>query len=134
MAKKVVAFKEKCVGCRMCEMACSMYLENVFNPKRSRVQVERGMKALDLPHICFQCDDAPCAEACPVDAITMEDTTGIWHIDRDTCIGCEQCIDACPYGAIFMEPQKEYALKCEVCEGVYCKEICPTAALELQEG
>lgn len=133
MARKVVALIEKCVGCRMCEMVCSLYLEDVFNPKKSRVQVERGMKALDLPHICYQCDDAPCAATCPVDAIAMDEATGIWHIDRETCNGCAQCIDVCPYGAIFMEPNKEYALKCEVCEGIFCKENCPTDALAMQE-
>ncbi|MEN1758859.1 4Fe-4S dicluster domain-containing protein [Anoxynatronum sibiricum] len=84
---------------------------------------------MDLPHICFQCDDAPCAAACPVEAITMDEVTGIWHIDRDTCTACGLCVDACPYGAMFMEPEGAYALKCEVCEGQYCKTICPSEAI-----
>lgn len=129
MAEKMLGLKEKCVGCRMCELACSLNLETVFNPKLSRVQVERGGNALDLPHICFQCDDAPCAEVCPVEAITMNEATGIWHIDRDTCTACGLCVEACPYGAMFMEPEGEYALKCEVCEGQYCKTICPSEAI-----
>ena len=130
MAEKMVGIKEKCVGCRMCELACSLNLENVFNPKLSRVQVERGISALDLPHICYQCDDAPCAEACPVDAITMDEKNGVWNVDQETCIGCAQCLEACPYEAIFMDPKGEYALKCEVCDGQHCLEICPNDALE----
>ncbi|SDK08050.1 4Fe-4S dicluster domain-containing protein [Natronincola ferrireducens] len=133
MATKMVGIKEKCVGCRICELACSINLEGVFNPKLSKIQIERGKGALDLPHVCYQCEKAACSQVCPVDAIEMEEDTGIWRLDKEACIGCGTCIDACPYGAIFMEPNNRYAIKCEICEDLHCKESCPNGALELQK-
>ncbi|MEW5920134.1 MAG: 4Fe-4S dicluster domain-containing protein [Bacillota bacterium] len=132
MAKKLVAVKEKCVGCRICELACSLYLEDVFNPRRARIKVESGYNALDLPHICFQCDDAPCASSCPENAIVREDETGIWKVSKEKCIGCGDCLDVCPYDAIFISPSDNIAIKCELCEGLPCKEYCPNEALLLE--
>jgi len=51
-----------------------------------------------LPATCQHCLLPACASVCPVDAITQEDT-GIISTDNELCIGCEECIDACPYKA-----------------------------------
>jgi Fe-S-cluster-containing hydrogenase component 2 len=131
MAKKVVANKEKCVGCHICELACSFFLDGVFNPKRARIRVESGYNALDLPHVCFQCENAPCAETCPVEAIVLDN--GVWKVDKNKCTGCGECVDVCPYSAIFLNLTGEFAVKCELCEGIPCKEYCPNEALFLEQ-
>ena len=132
MVKKVVGINEKCTGCRICVLACSLHLEGVFNPRRARLAIASGYNAKDEPNICFQCEDAPCAEACPTEAITLNGETGIWHVDREKCTACGECIDVCPYDAIFFEPEENYVLKCEVCSGAPCVQECPNAALSLE--
>ena len=48
---------------------------------------------------CINC--GACADVCPVDAITMDDT--IYTINKDKCICCGQCITECPVESI--EPE-----------------------------
>ena len=133
MAKQIKAVEENCIGCRSCELACSFNLEEVFNPKRSRIRIHSEHGGIDRPIVCRQCEHADCAEACPTDAIQRDDATGIWEIDREACIGCAACVDACPYDSIFMEPEGEKAIKCEVCNEKSCIEYCPNEALVLQD-
>lgn len=39
-----------------------------------------------------------CVEACPVDALKIEN--GKAKVDADTCIDCGTCVDECPVEAI----------------------------------
>jgi Fe-S-cluster-containing dehydrogenase component len=56
-----------------------------------------------VPHLCMQCEDAPCVGVCPVGA-TYHTPDGVVLIDEDRCIGCGYCIVACPYGARYIVP------------------------------
>ena len=51
-----------------------------------------------LPVQCFQCEDPPCVEVCPVEA-TWQESDGIVVVDYNWCIGCRYCQAACPYHA-----------------------------------
>lgn len=86
---------------------------------------------------CMHCLDPDCASACPVTALTKNETTGIVEYNKDACIGCRYCMVACPYNV----PKFEYSkalpqiVKCELCshrqaEGDIpaCCEYCPTGA------
>lgn len=44
-----------------------------------------------------------CVDACPVEAISLNDNLNVAHIDPDTCTECESCIDACPLEAIYTD-------------------------------
>ncbi|WP_247872074.1 4Fe-4S dicluster domain-containing protein [Azospirillum sp. TSO35-2] len=50
------------------------------------------------PVLCHQCEDAPCARVCPVNAITHAADAIV--LDEKICIGCKMCALACPFGAI----------------------------------
>lgn len=41
-----------------------------------------------------------CAEACPVEAITVDEVAAV---DPDECIDCGTCVDECPQEAISEE-------------------------------
>lgn len=152
----VVANPHKCIGCKACEIACAIahlksdihtasVNETSFLP---RVHLIRAPQ-VTMPIQCRQCEDAPCANVCPVNAITQEENCIVVHSER--CIGCKTCMIACPFGAMDMALEEELqgvlqvidgdskmlkqnmvAQKCDLCigrlGGPACVEICPGEA------
>lgn len=128
---------ERCTGCQRCTLACSKrFEEGKVRPSVSRIRVFNFFPALDIPTVCWQCEDEnpPCWEACPIagDIFSRDENTNAVLIDEKTCTGCGQCIDACPANAIWMHPETNKALKCDLCGGnPQCVKACPVGALEL---
>jgi Fe-S-cluster-containing dehydrogenase component len=109
----------KCIGCHACTVACKAEHGVPLGVNRTYVkQVEVGT----WPHVrrhfqvtrCNQCDRPPCVEICPVTAMFRR-PDGIVDFDRSVCIGCKACIAACPYDAIYMDPESLSAEKCNFC-------------------
>jgi Fe-S-cluster-containing hydrogenase component 2 len=131
----VTVDKSICAGCRTCEAVCSLFRSGVCDPELSRIEVRADFLGVNLTaHICFQCIDPLCMEACPVDAISVHETTGARVVDEDLCTGCYSCIEAC--GSYFdpprlrSDPANQVVLKCDLCGGdPQCVEFCPTGAL-----
>ncbi|MEA3407314.1 MAG: 4Fe-4S dicluster domain-containing protein [Chloroflexota bacterium] len=86
--------------------------------------------------ICSQCEEAPCIEACPLDAMSRDARTGAVIIDEELCVGCMQCRDACPWDIPKRHPHKRLAIKCDLCnereEGPLCVEVCPLSGKALR--
>lgn len=132
MAKRLMVDKEKCTGCRTCELACSFRKHETFNPIWGRVQV-REWDGLPLPQVCLQCDEPACEAACPVQAISRA-ATGALVVDQDLCIRCQQCVEACPYGGVTYTESLESITKCDLCGGdPACAGLCPSGALVYRE-
>lgn len=130
----------RCIGCHACSTACKSendvpvsvhrtYVKNVdigvFPTARRAFQVTR----------CNQCENPPCVTACPTSAM-FQRKDGIVDFDKDWCIGCKACIAACPYDAIFINPEDHTAEKCNMCAhrlevGLEpaCVVVCPTQAI-----
>ena len=132
MEKLLIFDSGKCVGCRICEMACSLTQTGVCNPASSRRRVIHFEEtALDVPMQCQQCDDPACMNICPVKAIEFDAATGAKIINYDRCIGCKMCMIACPFGAISVDPLNKKVVKCDLCIGdPACARFCPTNAIE----
>ena len=84
---------------------------------------------------CNHCDDAPCTTICPVTALYRRDD-GIIDFDNDRCIGCKACTQACPYDALYIDPNTKTAAKCNYCthrvdQGIEpaCVVVCPEHAI-----
>jgi len=122
----------KCVGCGTCEMVCSLVHEGICSPALSRIRVVRQKtEGLNVPITCSFCENPPCASVCPSGAITKKADSGEVIINPALCIGCRQCIQACPFGHMNFNFAKGAAFKCDLCEGSpKCVEFCWTEALQ----
>lgn len=131
--KIVTVNPDKCTGCRLCELACSMRNTGEFNPASARLRVIDYDELFCLPVTCFHCEKPYCVEVCDTGAITKDEISGIVKISNQ-CIGCKMCILACPFGSIFFSSKEDIAVKCELCDGEpECVLFCPTGALEFKE-
>ncbi len=118
---------ELCVGCRMCEVACSSFHFGAVSPAMARIRVAKIEKiGIDIAIACFSCIEKPCLE-CPTEALGVGGDGEIL-LDVQMCNGCETCVEACPIGAVgFHEGQP---LFCDLCGGkTTCVSECPTGAL-----
>ena len=130
----------RCIGCHACTVACKSENEVPVGVTRTYVkQVETGRFPDTRRHFqitrCNQCQNPPCVNACPVTAMYQRGD-GIVDFDKDACIGCKACIAACPYDAIFINPDDGGAEKCNLCSHKLdrglepaCVTVCPTEAI-----
>lgn len=131
MDKEIKIFPELCIGCRLCELACSLKHEKENNPAKSRINVFVFFEDwFFLPVTCIQCVDPACAKACPEDAIVKNQKSGSWVVLKEKCTSCGPCFEACPFG-MHISDSDEVAYKCNLCDGnPECVEFCPTGALK----
>jgi len=126
---------DKCVGCQICEYACSLNKEKAFNPIKSRIRVVRQNQVVNMAVACRLCEDPACVAACPRDALTQSEETGTIAIEQDKCNGCGWCIEACDYGAMMLHSESKIVYVCDLCkdnsDGPQCIKWCPEEALTL---
>ena len=127
---------DRCTGCLRCELACSEMQTGTFQPAKSVIRVAPlEAHTSYAPYTCFQCAEAWCMAACPVDAITIAADTEAKVVIDDRCTGCKLCTIACPYGTMFLDLDRHKAFKCNLCGGdPACAKACPTQAIEWTDG
>jgi Fe-S-cluster-containing dehydrogenase component len=151
----------RCIGCGLCVRTCRQENKVPANFYRTWVErylvsadfesfvdspaggeegfghVEPGLevsKGLFVPKMCNHCEQTPCIQVCPVGA-SYRTLDGLVLVDGKRCIGCGYCVQACPYGSRFMNPETHTADKCTWCyhritRGLLpgCVGACPTQA------
>ena len=79
----------------------------------------------ELPHLCVQCEDYPCVEACPFKALSVSKRTGAVLVENSVCTGCGKCIVACPGKIPHMHPAEKRIVICDLCDGSpECVKVC----------
>jgi Fe-S-cluster-containing dehydrogenase component/formate-dependent nitrite reductase membrane component NrfD len=129
-----------CIGCHACSTACKSENDVPLGVYRTWVKyVETGAGADARRHFqvtrCNHCANPPCVRICPVTAMYQRHD-GIVEFDARVCIGCKACLQACPYDAIYIDPDNGTAAKCHYCShrtelGLEpaCVVVCPTHAI-----
>ncbi len=130
----------KCIGCHACSTACKSENEVPLGVYRTWVKyVETGTYPNTRRHFqvtrCNHCANPPCVRICPVSAMYQR-ADGIVEFDGNACIGCKACMQACPYDAIYIDPETKTAAKCHYCAhrteiGLEpaCVVVCPEQAI-----
>ena len=145
MPRVIAVDVEKCVGCHSCEVACAVahsaaktlfeaiQEQSLPQPRVSVVAVGE----MSVPVQCRHCQDAPCVEVCPKEALQKPDPEGPVIFDPELCTVCQLCILACPFGVISLSSDGKSIIRCDQCaERVQqggepaCVEACPTGALQ----
>jgi Fe-S-cluster-containing dehydrogenase component/formate-dependent nitrite reductase membrane component NrfD len=132
--------QRKCIGCHACTVACKAEHDVPLGVYRTWVKyIERGefpnSRRYFLVNRCNHCDDAPCVKICPTKALYKR-PDGIVDFDSSRCIGCKSCMQACPYDALYIDPNSHTAAKCNYCahrteRGMEpaCVVVCPEHAI-----
>ena len=130
----------RCIGCHACTVACKSENDVPIGSFRTWVKyTEKGLFPAVKRHFtvlrCNHCSKAPCVTICPVTALEKR-TDGIVDIDRDACIGCRACMQACPYDAIYLNEDSGAVEKCHFCAHRIeqrlepaCVIVCPEQAI-----
>ena len=138
----------RCLGCYTCRVACKDWHNVGAGPAvwRRITSKEWGTyPKVYLSYVslsCNHCREPACAEACPVEAITKREADGVMAVDREECLGGDDCgrdcLEACPYDVPqFGEEENPKMQMCTFCQDrpdenkqPACVEACPMRALD----
>lgn len=155
--KALLVTPEACIGCRACQVACKSWNQlppiktknngsyqnppdlasGIFNIiQYSEVpSKETPVRWLFVSRRCMHCDDAGCIKICPSGAL-YKTAEGAVAYDRNKCIGCKLCVNACPFDVPRYDTEGKIA-KCHLCVDRIsnamtpaCVKTCPTGALQ----
>ncbi len=104
---------KRCFGCYGCQVSCKA--EHATPPGvffarviKREIGAYPNVRKVFLPVLCMHCETPPCETVCPTGA-TFKRPDGIVDIDRELCVGCRYCMQACPYEArYFNDAQRWY--------------------------
>ncbi len=127
---------QRCIGCRACVEACSECPSHGGTSMIHLDEIARADTVQTTPTVCMHCEEPACASVCPADAI-HKGADGVVHTAMtERCIGCTNCVVACPFGVPKHETARDLMMKCDHCYdrtsvglGPMCATVCPSGAL-----
>jgi protein NrfC len=139
----------KCSGCSSCMLACSLVHSGETNLSLSRIQIVKDPFAAFPNGVtqeqCRQCPFPSCVDACPTGAMHVDTANGnVRTVDESKCIGCERCVNACPFSPARVQwnSEEKHAQKCDLCKNTpfwneeggvggkqACIDVCPLHAI-----
>jgi Fe-S-cluster-containing dehydrogenase component len=126
----------RCIGCRACVQACSECDTHKGHAMIHLEHVDRAHSTQTVPVVCMHCEVPTCAEVCPADAIKKGEDGIVRSALKARCVGCNNCVLACPFGVPKMNSDFDLMMKCDLCydrtsvgKRPLCATVCPSGAL-----
>ncbi len=126
----------RCIGCQACVQACQECDTHRGTPLIHLETVQRRDSVQTAPQVCMHCDDPICARVCPADAIKKTPDGVVQSSLKPRCIGCSNCVLACPFGVPKYYAGIDQMMKCDMCydrtstgRRPWCATVCPSQAL-----
>ena len=128
--------QSRCIGCEACVQACAECGTHRGQSLIHLERVDRAASTQTAPMVCMHCEDPTCAHVCPADAIKQTEDGIVQSALKPRCIGCSNCVLACPFGVPKYVADFDQMMKCDMCtdrttEGLtpMCASVCPSEAL-----
>jgi Fe-S-cluster-containing dehydrogenase component len=126
----------RCIGCQACYHACSECDTHRGESMIHLEYVDREASPQTVPVVCMHCEDPACAKVCPADAIKKTADGIVQSALEARCIGCSNCVLACPFGVPRYVARIDQMMKCDMCydrtsagRKPMCTSVCPSGAL-----
>jgi Fe-S-cluster-containing dehydrogenase component len=126
----------RCIGCQACVQACSECDTHRGFPMIHLEFIDRARSTQTAPVVCMHCESPTCADVCPADAIKRGADGVVRSALEARCVGCSNCVLACPFGVPKMNSDFDLMMKCDLCydrtstgRRPMCASVCPSGAL-----
>ena len=126
----------RCIGCQACVQACEECDTHRGQAMIHLETIRRRDSVQTAPQVCMHCDNPICARVCPADAIKKTPDGVVQSSLKPRCIGCSNCVLACPFGVPKYFASIDQMMKCDLCydrtsigKKPMCATVCPSQAL-----
>jgi Fe-S-cluster-containing dehydrogenase component len=126
----------RCIGCQACYHACAECETHRGHSMIHLEYVDRSESPQTVPVVCMHCEEPACAAVCPADAIKKTPDGIVQSALQPRCIGCSNCVLACPFGVPRYVPELDQMMKCDMCydrtsigQKPMCATVCPSGAI-----
>src|SRR6476660_3994538 len=126
----------RCIGCESCVQACAECDTHRGTSMIHLEIIQRSESVQTAPQVCMHCEDPICARVCPADAIKKTPDGVVQSSLKPRCIGCSNCVVACPFGVPKYDARIDQMMKCDMCydrtsvgKRPMCATVCPSGAL-----
>ncbi|MEX0665756.1 MAG: 4Fe-4S dicluster domain-containing protein [Acidimicrobiia bacterium] len=132
----LVIDQSRCIGCEACVQACEECGTHRGHSMIHLEPIDVGVTTQTAPTVCMHCADPTCAQVCPADAIKRNEDGVVQSALKPRCIGCSNCVIACPFGVPKYLSDFDLMMKCDLCFdrtsiglAPMCASVCPSQAL-----
>ncbi|HEV8324077.1 MAG TPA: 4Fe-4S dicluster domain-containing protein [Myxococcota bacterium] len=129
----------RCIGCQACVQACSECDTHRGSSMIHLETIRRRDSVQTAPQVCMHCEDPICARVCPADAIKKTPDGVVQSSLKPRCIGCSNCVIACPFGVPKYFAAIDQMMKCDLCydrtsvgKKPMCATVCPSQAIAFE--